>query len=157
ESHDRADQACRSAAGSLLPAESSERRRLAIGCGFVIVAGLLTFIFLPSVVPPGPGVHTTILPGDLPTGSAVMALEPELRMIAGSGPGKAITLWKLPGGEVHATLAGHEQPAQSLDFSSDAKWLASGGQDRSVCIWDVTKGNERQRWTTPDGVLALKF
>ena len=37
---------------------------------------------------------------------------------------------------------GHTQPVEALAFSPDGKWLASGGNDRSIIVWNLTSGRE---------------
>jgi len=39
-----------------------------------------------------------------------------------------------------ATLHGHEEEVQSLAFSQDGVFLASGSLDRRVRVWDVQTG-----------------
>lgn len=37
---------------------------------------------------------------------------------------------------------GHSQPIEALAFSPDAKWLASGGYDKSIIVWSLSSGRE---------------
>lgn len=37
---------------------------------------------------------------------------------------------------------GHTQHVQALAFSPDGKWLASGGYDRSIIVWNLSSGHE---------------
>ena len=48
--------------------------------------------------------------------------------------------------------------ARALAFSSDGQWLASGGSDGQVKIWDLASGQEIHRLTNGYwGTLALAF
>jgi WD40 repeat protein len=38
------------------------------------------------------------------------------------------------------TLSGHGDWIQSVEFSPDGRWLASGSADRTIIIWDVSSG-----------------
>ena len=37
------------------------------------------------------------------------------------------------------TLAGHKQTVSCLTFSADGKFLASGGKDGTVILWDARR------------------
>lgn len=37
---------------------------------------------------------------------------------------------------------GHTQPIEALAFSPDGKWLASGGYDKSIIVWNLSSGRE---------------
>src|SRR5262245_23433591 len=41
--------------------------------------------------------------------------------------------------------SGHSMAVTTLDFSSDGKWLASGGYDATIILWDLASGEELRR------------
>lgn len=44
------------------------------------------------------------------------------------------------GGELEHTLYGHEGEIRAIALSPDGKTLATGGDDRSIKVWDITSG-----------------
>jgi WD40 repeat protein len=75
---------------------------------------------------------------DLATGKRLHYI-PKLRsdaLVAGKGKGKA----KM----VADDAAGHTDEVLTLALSGDGKYLVSGGQDRRVCVWDISE-DENQK------------
>jgi WD40 repeat protein len=56
-----------------------------------------------------------------------------------------------------ARLAGHTSSPFALAVSPDGKLLASGGQDRTVRIWDLAAAKELHQFTTETTVMSVAF
>jgi len=52
----------------------------------------------------------------------------------------AIRLWNAQNGDQIYALEGHAGAINCLAFSSDGRYLASGGKDQVICLWDVING-----------------
>lgn len=57
--------------------------------------------------------------------------------------GADVRLYEAQTWKLNATLAGHDGRVNSIAFSSEGRLLASGGQDRTLKLWDVAKALER--------------
>ena len=82
------------------------------------------------------GPAKQLKPG-IPLGEGIcsMALSSDSTYLAaGSCKGKVV-IWRTDTGEALAVLSGHTMPVWALAFSPDGKILASGSDDRSVCLW----------------------
>jgi WD40 repeat protein len=52
-----------------------------------------------------------------------------------------IVLWDLADGRWLRTLTGHKNTVNTMVFSPDGRWLASGSADLTIRLWDVAGGN----------------
>ncbi|XOV92404.1 MAG: caspase family protein [Bacteroidota bacterium] len=52
---------------------------------------------------------------------------------------------------------GHDHQVTVLTVSPDGKWLASGGYDRTIVLWDIETGKELRRITQEGYLRALEF
>ena len=79
-----------------------------------------------------------------PATSNVLAVSPDGRYFAIGVVGEqqetfGVRVYEWPSGKLRHTLIGHIGPVTALRFSPDGKSLASGAQDASVLLWDLTK------------------
>jgi WD40 repeat protein len=65
-------------------------------------------------------------------------------VVRGRGEGGSFRLWDTTSGERIAELKAHRREVTALAFSPDGKALASGSQDTTILLWDVSQ--VRLRW-----------
>jgi WD40 repeat protein len=54
--------------------------------------------------------------------------------------------------------SGHSSSISALAFSSDGKWLASGGLDKLIILWNASTGEQTRKWTSQNSdVTQLVF
>ena len=51
-------------------------------------------------------------------------------------------VWKLPGGELVATLYGHQAPVVAARFIENTKYIVTASEDMTVRLWDVQTAKE---------------
>ena len=56
-----------------------------------------------------------------------------------------------------AELAGHKGPVLSVGWSLEGRLLASGGQDRTIRLWNSETRKQIQSWTSYDPVRRVRF
>ena len=96
---------------------------------------------------------------------------PDTRLIAftcsssNTDDAESIIVWNMEGGEQIACLSAHTNSVSTLCFSPCGKFLASGGEDGTVYVWDVNTWQQVQCYSdyghvyrmipswTPDGIL----
>ncbi|MDE0637507.1 MAG: hypothetical protein OXI43_16850 [Candidatus Poribacteria bacterium] len=100
-----------------------------------------------------------------------ICFSPDTRLIVSTGSSittegaDSIIVWNMESGEQIAYLSAHTRWVTSLCFSPCGQFLASGGEDGTVYVWDVNTWQQVQRYTdygrvyrimpswTPDGIL----
>jgi hypothetical protein len=70
-----------------------------------------------------------------------------------------VLVWELASGQVRARFAGHRGGVTALAFSPDSRLLASGGDDTTILLWDVTgrtgPASRRKGKPAPDEIAGL--
>ena len=82
-------------------------------------------------------------------------LSPDGKYIAVGRTGNNAKIIDFTTGKVYKTLKGHKSMVISLSFSSDSKFLATGGLDGKVIIWDIESGKAVRTFTFPDEKEAI--
>ena len=98
---------------------------------------------------------------EFPYGNALLALtwSPDGRWLVAGCHDNAVHLW-IPAEDVELQMSGYETKLKELSFSSDSRWLATGG-GRDACIWDCAgagpEGREPMLLPHQARVCALAF
>lgn len=126
------------------------------------------------------GIVRTIPFADVKGWALAMAFSPDGRMLASSTWDRAVRLWDVATGKALQCLRGHDGEAPcrcrtfglahpdcpvsghanyvlAVCFSPSSELLASGGEDRSVKIWNVANGSLLRTLHVRSEVLSLAF
>jgi WD40 repeat protein len=86
-----------------------------------------------------------------------IAVSPDGKWLATAGSDTLIKLWELPSCKPVRSLAGHEKPVTTLQFTTNSARLCSGSTDKSLRIWNVADGSLLASTNTPAEVNAVTW
>jgi WD40 repeat protein len=79
-------------------------------------------------------------------------------LFSGTYKGNEVVVISVETGRVLDRWKGHQGSVLSLAISPDGRFLASGGDDQSIRLWEVSSGRELARWQSHESsVTALTF
>ena len=90
-----------------------------------------------------------------------ISFSPDAHLIASTfrlgatGKAEAIIVWSMESGEQIACLSAHTRCVTTLCFSPCGKFLASGGEDGTVYVWDVSTWQQVQCYTDYGDVYGI--
>jgi WD40 repeat protein len=82
----------------------------------------------------------------------VSLIVPIILLTANSLPG-----WGQDHEPVSTLFRKHNGPVKALAFSKDGRWVATGGEDKRICLWDVQTGELVGAIENQAAVRALEF
>jgi WD40 repeat protein len=85
-----------------------------------------------------------------------LAFSPNGLQIA-SGSSKGVRLWDAKSGAALSNLQGHTAAVIALAFAPTGAYLASGSQDKTVRLWELSSGRAVHSVSLPDPVDAVAF
>lgn len=86
-----------------------------------------------------------------------VAVSPDGKWLAMAEDSGKLRLFELPTGSLARTIEAHAGGATSVAFSTDSAKLVSGGQDKSLRLWNVADGQSAGSIETPAVVNAVVF
>jgi WD40 repeat protein len=87
---------------------------------------------------------------------APKASSPDGRQLA-RGDDKSIRVSDAATQKELLTLNGHTGKVTALAYAPDGKFLASGGEDKSVAFWDVATAKQVRKFAVKNPVVSLSF
>ena len=66
-----------------------------------------------------------------------LAATPDGALCCGGTASGTLLLWHTGSGKLLRTWPAHHKAVSALAFAPDGSWLASGGDDTTVCVWSL--------------------
>ena len=66
-----------------------------------------------------------------------LAASPDGALAVGGTASGTLLLWQTGSGKLLRTWPAHHKAVSALAFAPDGSWLASGGDDTTVCVWSL--------------------
>lgn len=86
----------------------------------------------------------------------VVASSPDgLRLVTANG--KSLSVFDAQTQKELIRIQGHADTVTAAAFSPDGRLLASGGLDKTACLWDAGTGRQLRRFQVPNAVTAVQF
>jgi WD40 repeat protein len=89
-------------------------------------------------------------------GSTALAFDPAGARLACTSLEQSVCVWDVASQQMITELLGHDGPVTCLAYSPDGRWLASGGEDHTLRLWDEG-GQERAVLEVESRVTAVAF
>jgi WD40 repeat protein len=68
-----------------------------------------------------------------------VAITPDSRFIVSGSSDKTVRVWRLPTGELLATLTQHGGAVNAIAVSPNQRWFVSGGSDGQIYVWQLAQ------------------
>jgi WD40 repeat protein len=90
-------------------------------------------------------------------GARGLAFHPHGQFLAAATLGQAVRVFDFAQGRLVQELIGHLDAVTCLAYSPDGRWLATGGDDRCVRLWDARTGLQEGSQELDTQIKALAF